>query len=26
MHFGNPGTEKIYVPTAIEAFAQELVK
>ena len=26
IHFGNPGTEKVYGPTTIEAFAQEFVK
>jgi NAD(P)H dehydrogenase (quinone) len=26
IHFGNPGTEKFYGPTTIEAFAQERVK
>lgn len=26
IHFGNPGTEKFYGPTRIEAFAQERVK
>jgi NAD(P)H dehydrogenase (quinone) len=26
IHFGNPGTEKFYGPTTIEAFAQEFVK
>jgi uncharacterized protein YbjT (DUF2867 family) len=26
IHFGNPGTEKFFGPTTIEAFAQEFVK